>query len=133
MIDLIAAIFCATSIGAGVYYLRYNRMVDLLRDIEGQRRSRLRHRTRRLGSIAMIALGVTLFWGIWELKGGKPTLQLIVAWLAVLMLLILLLLLVCIDMLLTQRMRSQLRRGIESRQSSPDFDDSNNSTPTTRP
>lgn len=129
MIDLIAAIFCATSIGAGIYYLRHNRMVDLLRDIEGQRRSRLRHRTRRLGSIAMIALGLTLFWGIWELKGGRPTLQLIVAWLAVISLLALLLILVSIDMLLTQRMRLQLHRGIESSARAVDLEDPKNSTP----
>jgi|GEM_PF-5317681 len=112
MANAIVAIFCGLSIMAGWYYLSRSQLVEQLQPFESPRRNRIRRQARRLGAMTMIVLSIAFFYGFWLLtrtKEGQPSLQLLFAWFAVVVLLFILILCVSVDVYLTARIRNTLK------------------------
>lgn len=110
----LAGIFAVLVGIAGWFYLFQARGGAGLECIEGQRRNRWRSRLRRVGGLAMLMLA-GLFYIAFRLTPTTPDQPvhrwLALAWLGVIALLGIVIALGLIDVLLTHRLRRDLRKG----------------------
>jgi UDP-N-acetylmuramyl pentapeptide phosphotransferase/UDP-N-acetylglucosamine-1-phosphate transferase len=117
-VNPLAAVFALLTGAAGWYYLFYSKAAQRLEDVEGQRLNARRVRLRRVGGGVMFALSVLFFAGFNAVDEHSRPGTFLAVWLSVFVLLAAVIVLGMIDVRLTQKMRSRLRRQHERRNES---------------
>ena len=108
--EYLPGIFALIVAAAGWFYMFYSRAAHRLGAIEDERINRRRIWLRRVGGLAMVALGACFYAGYYATDPHHPTRAFAVLWFVVLMLMMLIMLLGLIDLRLTRRLREEQRR-----------------------
>ena len=100
-------IFSILTAAAGWYYLFYSRAAQKLEAIESRQINARRVLLRRLGGLAMLALGILFFAGFQNLR----PFPFVVVWIAVMAILATIVVLALIDVRLTYKIQKSRRQG----------------------
>lgn len=95
--------------GAGWYYLFYSRAVEKLDGLESARTNQQRGRLRRVGGLVIMLLGACLYIGFFGVSWDPPTRAFATVWLSVFILLAAAVILAMTDLILTRKLRRQIR------------------------
>lgn len=94
---------------AGWHYMFYSRSAGGLMGLESPAANRFRVRLRRLGGLGMFLLSVFFFAGFHAVDADRPTAAFFLVWATVLLLIMTIVLLAAVDLVLTVRLRRNLR------------------------
>lgn len=108
--EYLPGIFALIVAIAGWFYMFYSRAAHRLSGVEHQRLNRRRILLRRIGGLAMVALGACFYAGYYATDPHHMTRAFAMLWFAVFVLMMIILVLGLIDLRLTRRLRDEQRR-----------------------
>jgi hypothetical protein len=106
----LTSIFSLLVGAAGWYYMFYSRAALKLGGVEGERRSRVRHRFRQANGFVMFLLAIALYAGFNSVDPATSAQAFVTVWFSVFVLLLVIVLLAMVDVRLTWGLRHARRR-----------------------